>query len=293
MFLDSGFAIKFIFAAIVSFILLCMSGCSAQNKENQASKVSDNNEKSEASLIISDSSISSEEKTEKTADCSIFSRVCCIGDSYTAGYVPDKNGYGWADDENSAWPYHMSMLTGCQYINCGISGANAYDWLNRSDGLKKAEKAGKADAYIIGLGINDSTEDPRYHLELGDKSDIGTDRVSYYGCMAKIVRELHKISPDAHIFMQTCPDSTFSSHYDADRYDKYNTAVREICSSCADECHTHLLDLAAVKERYLYNDVLNKSRIGGHFTSEGYKEFAKLLYEIWNEYLKDNAELFS
>ena len=58
MFLDSGFAIKFIFAAIVSFILLCMSGCSAQNKENQASKVSDNNEKSEASLIISDRSIS-------------------------------------------------------------------------------------------------------------------------------------------------------------------------------------------------------------------------------------------
>lgn len=79
--------------------------------------------------------------------CSIFSRVCCIGDSATAGHIdcaynsegvlptdldPDLNSSSvqLRRNEKHAWPAFMAKSTGNEYINLGISGATALTWLN-------------------------------------------------------------------------------------------------------------------------------------------------------------------
>lgn len=277
---------KGIKAAIVFLmIVFIISGCNAIPSGEEGSAVSSTSSQSNISK-----SVDNKPKTE--TDCSMFRRVCCIGDSFTAGYTILENGLATETNEDKAWPYYMSQLTGCEYINCGKSGANAESWLYTQRGLPKAKAAGQVDAYIIGLGLNDASDSPGMHLDLGTADDIGTDRVSFYGCMSRIVREVHEISPDAYIFMQTMPDGE-NGAYDSQRYDPYNNAIREICAQYEKEYNTRLLDLEKYKDRYLNNNVLLENAVAEHYYPEGYHEFAVLLYDIWNEYLVEYSNEFT
>ena len=293
-------------AAVCLGLVLCAASCSAKAPEGSevrehssvsstapenGSETEDNdmsvNEK-EKPEIASSSPESSEDTTK--AECARFRRVCCIGDSFTAGFTFDSRGNATETNEDLAWPHYMSELTGCEYINCGKSGATAESWLYTPRGLDKARQSGRVDAYIIGLGLNDACDDPGLRLEVGSAEDIGTETVSYYGSMSRIIREVHQISPDAYIFMQTIPTGEDGT-YDAKRYDPYNNAIREICAQYEKEYNTRLLDLEKYKDRYINNKVLHDNAIGGHYYPKGYREFALLLFDIWNEYLSGHSEI--
>ena len=138
--------------------------------------------------------ISTNEKT-----CAIFQRIVCVGDSYTSGHI-SVGGSTIPTNEKFAWPSFLGKLTGAEVINCGCSGCNVLTWQVHDRGLPKAQATGKAQAYIIGLGLNDIASGTSRFVELGTSSDIGTDNQTYYGGMSKIIRELKTISPDAMIF---------------------------------------------------------------------------------------------
>lgn len=226
--------------------------------------------------------------------CRIYRRVCCCGDSYTAGYIhPIGEQTASRVNEDYAWAHYLSLMTGNEYINCGVSGSNANTWLTASRGLQKAQEAGKCQAYLVGLGINDSSDDESRNLYLGSVSDIGTNAVTYYGKMSKIVTELYNINNDADIFLMTCPDGK-NGTYNPERYDGYNQAVRDIVSYFSDKApKVYCLDLAAKKEMFIYNSSLTMDRANSHYTAAGYEQFAEIIYKLWSEYINSNIQYFA
>ena len=215
----------------------------------------------------------------------IFRKVCCVGDSLTEGYILNSDGVTAMVDNNYSWPHYMELTSGNTYYNCGSSGANTKTWLERSNGLLKAQSFGHVQAYIIGLGFNDGLPYEGYHLDLGYTTDIGTNNQTFYGCMSKIVRELHNISPDAFIFMQTIPSTN------TERYSDYNDAIRYICNAYQNDYNTCLLDLYNYIDLYT-TPLLNTDSAQGHFTAVGYQVCSKNLQYIWSNYINNNSEKF-
>jgi hypothetical protein len=214
--------------------------------------------------------------------CSIFKKVLCVGDSFTSGHIDLGEGnYADQTNEDYSWPSYMARLTGNEYVNCGSSGADVLNWINRTRGGVKAQAAGVVQAYLIGLGLNDVWNE---NIALGTAADIGTDTNTYYAGMSKIIRWLNAISPKAKIFVQTMASNS-STHT------PYNAAIREIVSVYADTYPVHLLDLAAYLPMYK-TDLILGDKISGHYTAIGYQMFAENLRVIWSEYINTHIEDF-
>ena len=211
--------------------------------------------------------------------CSIFRKVVCCGDSMTAGYIDIGNG-ATETNENYAWVSFMERLTGNEFINCGASGATVLTWQSTARGLPKARTVGVVQAYIVGLGINDTS-----HVDLGTSADIGTENQTYYGGMSKIIRELNAISPRAKIFLQTMPTKS-------DLRKSYNIAIRNIVETYKDTYPVHLLDLEKYTSMYWDVDSITKDSIGGHYTAIAYQQFAENLRVIWSEYINSHISDF-
>lgn len=221
--------------------------------------------------------------------CAIFRKVCCIGDSYTAGYIMNSNGTAISKNDYS-WVEHMKNLTGREYVNCGISGASSKTWLTDERGLAKAQMPeNKAQAYLIGLQINDSNESTQSYVPVGIIEDIGTDAETYYGCMSKIVNEVFTINPLAHVFIQTQPKNYTGVHT------PYREAVINIVSHFqSDGVHTnqvHLLDLLPYYKLYQAAGC-NDSMVNGHFTAVGWEYCAEILAYAWSNYINQNPLKF-
>ena len=215
--------------------------------------------------------------------CKIFKRVCCCGDSYTSGHIVAADGTSTGVNEEFAWPHYMSTATGNEWINCGQSGANAITWQTAGRGLTKAQSAGKVQAYMIGLMINDSSNTAN-GIDLGTVDDIGTDAQTYYGGMSAIIRELNAISPNAKIFVMTCP-RTYSP------FPSYNQAVKDIVAAYKDTYPVHCLDLLAYTDLYNLPSITGDD-IGGHYTAIGYEQFAEVLSAILSEYINEHISEF-
>lgn len=213
----------------------------------------------------------------------IFRKVVCCGDSFTSGHIVDSGGTAHVTNEDYAWPHYMELITGNTYVNCGSSGSNVLTWQTVPRGLAKAQSSGRSQAYLIGLAINDSSTGTA-HVDVGVPSDIGTNNQTYYGGLSKIVRELHTISPDAKIFLQTCPRPGV-------RYEPYNEAIAYIANAYHETYHTHLLDLFAYYNLYTAASITGDN-IGAHYTAIGYEQFAEILNYIMSTYINANISDF-
>ena len=213
----------------------------------------------------------------------IFKKVVCVGDSYTSGHIQLKGGTMDATNEEFSWVRFMENITGNTWINCGCSGCNVLTWQTHERGLPKAKSIGKVQAYVVGLMIND-TSDSNRHVDLGTKNDIGTDAQTYYGGMSKIIRELNTISPNAKIFINTCPKN-------GDRYKDYNNAVREIVETYKDAYPVHCIDLSIVSDYYSNESLLNDA-INAHYTAIGYEQFAEIYNYVLSDYINNNVSSF-
>lgn len=218
--------------------------------------------------------------------CRIFKKVVCCGDSYTSGYMVDPSETVDRINEEFAWPHYMSTLTGNNWVNCGHSGTNALTWQTAVRGLPKARQAGKTQAYVLGLMINDSSSGDA-HLNVGTTADIGTNAQTYYAQYSKIIRELAAISPDAFIFLCTNPNDSDAE----ERYAPYNQAVRDICEAYKNTYKVHILDLYAYRNLYQSKSLLN-DRKSGHYTAVGYEQFSEIMSVIMSDYINSNISTF-
>ena len=216
----------------------------------------------------------------------IFRKVVCCGDSYTAGYITDSSGKAHPYNEDYSWVHYMSARTSREWVNCGVSGANVITWQTKAGGLEKARLCGKAQAYVVGLGLNDSSKpaDKAHYVTLGSEFDIGTKKKTYYAGLSAIIRELHNINPEAVIFVQTIPDSS-------SKHEKYNKAIRNVCKLYKQSYNVHLLDL--YKYQYLYqSSTIRQDAMEGHYTAIGYEQFAENLEYIMSDYINNNVKDF-
>lgn len=218
--------------------------------------------------------------------CNIFRKVIACGDSYTAGYIVSKTGEIHNVNEEYAWPHYMETITGNTWVNCGHSGANAYTWQTAERGLPKARAAGKAQAYILGLMINDSSSYSNRNLTLGTITDIGTNNMTFYAQYTKVIKELFNISPNAKVFIETCPK------VEGDRYVGYNQAVHDIYDALKSNYpNLHLLDLFKYYNMYTNTSLANDS-LAGHYTAIGYQQFAQILSVILSSYINEHISEF-
>lgn len=219
--------------------------------------------------------------------CAIFEKVCCIGDSFTAGYIYNSSGVPHTDNKYS-WVEHLKNMTGRDYVNCGKSGATTASWLTDADGLAKAQiPANKAQAYIIALQINDAAQG----LSVGTVSDIGTSNQTYIGCTSKIIDEMFTINNDAHIFLLTQPKNYVSDHT------PYRQAILDIVSwyqttgNGTHQNQVHLIDLLDYWKLFR-NPGCNDSSANGHYTAVGWEYTAEILMYAWSNYLNAHPLLF-
>lgn len=211
--------------------------------------------------------------------CAIFRKVVCCGDSFTCGYIGTNEDNIVGENFDFAWPSFLARLTGNEYVNCGHSGKNVWSWQESEMGLTKAQAAGKAQAYLIGLGLNDSVQ-----LDLGTVDDIGTENRTFYGGLSKLIRELNTISPTAKIFVQTIPS-------DYVVYVQYSEAMRAVVSAYSETYPVHLLDLYQYKYLYKTAKVTGDSALG-HYTPIGYQQFAENLRYVWSDYINQHITDF-
>lgn len=229
-----------------------------------------------------------DKKNIKNQLCHIFKKVVCIGDSYTKGYISDGNN-PLTDKPEYSWVEHLAKITGNTWINRGISGATADTWLSNANGYAKAVTDGKAQAYVIGLGINDSrvTEGTAV-LPVGTSADIGTDTVSYYGRMSKIITQLAEISPNAIFFINTCPWST-----DFARVTDYNNAIRDIANYYKATYKIHCIDLADTYHDLYFDTEYTSNFISNHPTVIGHAKMAKMYEYVLSDYMSKHLGDFN
>lgn len=223
--------------------------------------------------------------------CSIFKKVCCIGDSLTSGYLYTP--YDSAENGSSSysWVDHMPILTGGEYINLGISGATTIYWLTSNDGLVKMQQSGnKSQAYIIGLGLNDMLSS----TTIGTSSDMGAQNSSFYAAFSYLIQSIATINSNAHVFILLPPlcsansNSTFSAA--ATTFAPYREAIIN-CVNIIDtnmwQYHLHLVDLCDYVD--LFNRPgCNDSINANHFTEAGYAQVAEIIAKAISDTI--NAE---
>lgn len=222
--------------------------------------------------------------------CSIFKKVCFCGDDFMSGYIhpngtfnPSRNNPGYS------WVHYLSQITGGEYINCGVSGASSKTWLLSTDGISKMQASGKAQAYVIAFGVNDSDTYGDNYLPVGTPFDIGTNENTYYAKMSKIMRECYNVNPDAEIFFLTCPDCE-DGLYNSSRYDEYNNAIKAIVGYYLDKApNVHYIDLADKKELFTAVASLTDDRQNQHYTAVGYQQIARIIGKIWSDYINANV----
>lgn len=224
-----------------------------------------------------------------TRTCNIFKKVVCIGDSYTSGHIqtPDDEEPS-GTNEQYAWPKFMEHLTGNTYVNCGISGATTVTWQTGARGLPKAQSTGRVQAYVIGLMINDSVDTSTKYVPVGTISDIGTNNNTYYAQMSKIVREINAISPQAKIFINTCPQEITAG---LTRFVPYNQAVRDIVEYYKNTYPVHCIDLVDYADLYMVPSITDDST-HLHYTALGYEQFAEIYAYILSEYIDNHVSDF-
>lgn len=220
--------------------------------------------------------------------CSIFKKVCFCGDDFMSGYIhpqfgsqtPSRNNPGYS------WVHYLSQITGGEYINCGVSGASSKTWLLSTDGISKMQASGKAQAYVIAFGVNDSDTSGENYLPVGTPYDIGTNENTYYAKMSKILLECYNVNQQAEIFLLTCPE-------DGLRYDDYNNAVKNIVTYYNDKApNVHCIDLAAKHELFTAVKSLTDDRQNQHYTAVGYQQIARIIGKIWSDYINANVYKF-
>jgi len=216
----------------------------------------------------------------------IFNRVGCIGDSYTAGHIQLNGGVAHSSNPRYSYPYYMGKLTGQIYTNFGLGGSTAKDWIvSVFDRMGIAQNGNKCQAYIIGLGINDSGTWSPTATEPGSATDIGTDNDTYTAYYYKLVQRILGVNPQAKIFCNTEP--RFQNN-------GYNAAVRNIVEYCRDHGQdVFLCDLAKYyNSGYYRNPVFLQDSVNGHFTAIGYQFMAECYLRIMSKVIKDNIQAF-
>ena len=228
----------------------------------------------------------------------IFRRVGCIGDSYTAGFIKlTAEGHTNNTFPEYSWPAFMERKTGQIWTNFGKGASSTKSWMTGLGGytrLSEVQAAGnKCQAYVIGLGINDITNETT-GVSLGTSADIGTNADSYYAYYYKLLAAVHAVNGSAKLFCTTLPQPSLSLNVPS-----YNEAVKDVVAYCKNlGWPVFAVDLAGeyYTDELFANPIYTSDKIRGHYTAEGYQFMAECMLraisDVMNKSVSDFQDVF-
>lgn len=241
---------------------------------------------------------SSKAETLTSGIYKIFKKVGCIGDSWTAGYL-DSGSRVYGRSDGYAWTDYM-VFNGTEWVNGGYSGAMTSTYLtdeiiSNGGGHLAIEAAGQCQAYIIGLGFNDSRPVSSGGLTLGTSADIGdTTKDTFYSWYARIVDWTMGLNDKAFIFCQTMYPPLNNGVTDfASRFAPYNAAIRDIVAyyQTGGNDKVRLLDLENRAD--LYASLGRGWDVNGsHHGCVGYAFLAECLKFVLGDELAAHPDLY-
>lgn len=210
-----------------------------------------------------------------------FKKVGVIGDSLSVGYIYDtESGVASRRTLEYSWVHFAGNECNSNWVNYGESGVTTETWWTNENCYPLFE-ADNCQAYIIGLGVNDSSGS----VELGTAADIdytnGIFAETYYGNYAKIINAIHTKNDKAKIFLLTMAEPIKRKD------NEYNVAIRNIAEISAD-LNVYLVDLADTYSDVIENSISQDDYIGAHFTAIGYESLAKCNIHCISSVMKDN-----
>lgn len=219
----------------------------------------------------------------------VFKKVYCLGDSFTAGYTSIGGvNIGSADARplKNNWCGYIEKMTGNDYENLAIGSSTTHHW-RYSDGPSSTYHPDinlandtNADAYIIGLGVNDE----RTGMTVGTSSSIASNydnnADNFTGNYDWIVRKLMSWNTRAHIFCMTIPLSEGNVV-------AYNDMIDYICSLYPSKVHKISLEGTDVDLSWIAGSFSN-----GHYCPIVYNYFASIIYRRISAFVWDNYTRF-
>lgn len=148
-----------------------------------------------------------------TSSISLFKKIGCCGDSFTAGYLYNKENSAFYDPNyvpdgtypQVSWPSVLGRLYGVTTNNFSKAGATTKSYLTTSQCLPAALAADPQDLYILCLGLNDYSQS----VTLGTIDDIHDSDYTqnpdtYYGNYGRIIQQLMNHAPLAKFVIVKC-----------------------------------------------------------------------------------------
>lgn len=229
--------------------------------------------------------------------CGIFRTIGCIGDSLSSGeFQGYENGrHTYHDFYEYSWGQYMARDIGCKAYNFSRGGmtAKAYcETFARENGYWNRELA--CQAYIIALGVNDTTAIVNGDLEFGttddiDLSDWAKNKPTFVGYYAQIIARYKEIQPKAKFFLITNPKRDDLSPEKEQLYQQLYELLYKL-SEMFDNCY--VIDLT--KYAPVYDEEFRRNFfLSGHMNAAGYRLTA-LMFESYIDYIiRNNPEDFA
>lgn len=222
---------------------------------------------------------------------SIFRKMAFIGDSLSSGeleYQADSKKYCYDRFEYS-WGQYIARKNGLTAYNFSMGGLTTKDYIDGlidDRGIWDKEKA--CQAYVIALGVNDvyGNNMPIGSIEDIDKDDPAKNKPTYIGCYAAIVAKYKEISPDAHFFFVTVPN-TNTPERDEKTFGIINAiyALADYFDNC------YVIDL--YKYAPVYDDRFKEHfYLNGHMSPAGYLFTARLIDSYIDYIIRHNPDAF-
>ena len=222
----------------------------------------------------------------ETSTISLFPSVGCCGDSFTAGYLYNKEDSQYYDPDYVpngeypaiGYPAVMGRLYGIDVTAYAKGGLTSTAYRTDSAGLPALLADDPKYLYIIALGLNDKTQ----NVPLGVEADIDTEPVTptYLGNMGAIIRAIQTHAPYARIIL--CKSLWMSTSY----YNYISQGV-ELLSS-----HLGIPFLETKGDPYFKSNAYMNGLKGLHPTAPLYAGIGKRIGEKVGKCVIDNPEYF-
>ena len=209
---------------------------------------------------------------------SMYQRIGCIGDSWTAGSIYQAENTWAGTLNNLSWCKNAERFTGSQFIQYAKGGLSARTWLTNIHGKVALENTEPCPLYIVNLGINDATEITEGTITLGQVDDFENEISGtffyYYGAVIDCIKN-H--APNAKIILETILMRSeqqvnvanaiieYASHYNIPYVDMYADAF------------------------YRSSSVI---LVGGHPTAATHAGMAMANLRLFAKCIKDNPDYF-
>ncbi len=230
----------------------------------------------------------------------VLRTVAVIGDSLASGeqeYTKEDGSKGYYDDYDLSWGQFMARKCGLKVTNYSRGGLTALAFQNLASVMRTFYKCNRHNAYIIALGVNDTSKFEEIYKEFGSISDIDVNnhqnnKDTFCGHYARIIQQIKEIEPFAKIFVTTIPKLDGEDENDkATKYRKMHAEFLRGLPNIFDR--VYVIDLQA--QDYVLNtpEFVKKYKLGGHLSSLGYKFFGDVFATYIDHIICENPEDFA